>query len=218
MPTAPEAPTEEPMGEGGAQPAAPLARTGVPRVADRPSDAPPDGASAAPSEADFDGETDERVYSTSDTVGIDALLTIRERSSSSEPTAADAAAKLTRVSSQSLSQLLGVTVSAPLQVSADAITAATSAAPESLQYIIIVLVVAGVLGVLLGVWAVRRQRKKDEKRERVAKAAAGAGRRRGETDVQAYASPALRRAFQNNMAAGQRPYADQRDDESDEEA
>jgi hypothetical protein len=40
---------------------------------------------------------------------------------------------LPQVSSQSLSQLLGVTVSAPLQISADAITAATSAAPESLQ-------------------------------------------------------------------------------------
>ena len=54
---------------------------------------------ATASESGYDGESDEgRVYSSSSAIGVDALLTIRERQSALEPTSADAAAKLSSVS------------------------------------------------------------------------------------------------------------------------
>ena len=71
--------------------------------------------SAAPSESRFEGESDERhLYSSSSAVGVDALLTIRERPSALEPTSADAAAKLSSVSAALCASLgLGLLASAP---------------------------------------------------------------------------------------------------------
>lgn len=112
-----------------------------------------------------------------------------------------------QVSSESLSQLLGVVVSVPVPISAEELVAPATVPAATLQIIIIVLVVAGALGVVLGIWAVRRQRKKDEKRERVHQAALLAGRRGGET--KAYASPAVRRAFQRQQS----PHDDSSDGE-----